>query len=185
MNGRHLIAGLAALTAVGTTLVITTQPLNAQALEPLSSGQPDRVAQLEKRIAALEAEVKSLRQELRSRPTAPRELDFRALPPRVSGESKVRVNINGKEYELPRDKEKLRKDFPDMKLGEGLPRVFSFGPDSEGMFKFEAGKDELRVTVPKEIQEQMRKAMEEMRRNMRERRERQPSGEIAPSAVSI
>ncbi len=162
MNGRTFIAGLAGVAAIAAGLVLTTTSLRAD-----PAPEVDEVAALKQRVTALEAEVRSLRAELNARPDPAPMFDFKNMP-KFDGEAKVKVNINGKEYELPRDKEKLKQDMPNMKFGEGMPKMFKFESDGNG-FKFE---------LPEEFREEMRKMREQFRQ---ERKESKP--QATPTSI--
>lgn len=65
----------------------------------------------------------------------------------------VKITKDGKEstYELPRDKDKLAKDFPDLRIGDPGSMSFHFG---------KAEMDHLRGLAPR-IHEELRKMMDE------------------------
>lgn len=211
MNGRTLLAGVSSIAAIAFTLILTTTNLRA---DPTAA--VDEVSQLRNRVAALEAEVKALRAEMKAL-KAEKMPSFDAFKLndkdfKLDGKSEVRVNINGKEYILPRDKEKLQKEQPNLKFGAGS---FGFGLDGDSLkftmpdMKFE-GKDGKVYILPrdldklksdpdfkahhfdgkpfemsKELQEAMRKAMEELReglKNLPDARSEMERG-VAPTSI--
>ena len=127
MNGKTLIAGASGVAAIAFTLVLTTSNLRADPTVPYDESQA-----LRNRVTTLEAEVKALKSEIE-------ELKSQRMMPfgdfQSGSEFKGKVNINGKEYNLPQDKEKLEKDMPNFKFGEGL-------------FNFEKDGDRLKFDLP-------------------------------------
>ncbi len=146
MNGKTLIAGASGVAAIAFTLVLTTSNLRADPTVPYDESQA-----LRNRVSTLEAEVKALKSEIE-------QLKSQRLMPfgdfKSHSDFSGKVKINGKEYILPRDKEKLEKDMPNFKFGEGL---FNFEKDGERLkfdlpeIKFE-GKGGKVYILPRDIE---------------------------------